>query len=117
MKIPVWRKGTAVLAVTLVAGVVIGVAYERRHYAVVSMSPMDAHDTMRQLHDNLGLDSAQQQAIAAIFARRQGAVDSAWHRMQPELRSALDSTHREILKVLRPDQVAKFAKMIGAMHH
>ena len=104
-----------VLAVTLAAGVVIGVAYER-HHAAVRVMQMDPHDAITRLHQELGLDSAQQQAIAAILSRRQGVVDSAWHRMQPQLGAALDSTHAEILKVLRPDQIAKFTKMVRAMH-
>jgi Spy/CpxP family protein refolding chaperone len=114
--IPAWLRGTAVLAVTLAAGVVIGIAYERRQPPVVAAAPMDAHDALHKLHDDLGLDPAQQAAIAAILSRRQGAVDSAWHRMRPELRAAIDSTHAEIMKVLRPDQVAKFARMMKSMH-
>ena len=115
MTIPAWLKGSAVLLVTLVAGVTIGITYERQHQRQVEV-PMDAEHVMHHLHTDLGLDSAQQAAIAAIFARRQGAVDSAWHTMQPRMRSALDSTHAEIMKVLRPDQVAKFRKLVGAMH-
>ena len=115
MTIPAWLKGTAVLVVTLAAGVAIGVAYERQHQRQAE-APMDAEHVMHHLHTDLGLDSAQQAEIAAIFARRQGSVDSAWHAMQPRMRSALDSTHAEIMKVLRPDQIAKFRKLVGAMH-
>jgi hypothetical protein len=115
MTLPAWLKGSALLAVTLAAGVVIGIAYER-HHAPRLMMPTDAQQVMQHLHSNLGLDSAQQAAIAAIFARRQGAVDSTWHSMQPHLRAELESTHVEIMKVLRPDQVEKFRKLVGAMH-
>ena len=115
MTLPPWLKGSALLAVTLAAGVIIGITYERRHERRVEI-PMDAQEVMHHLHADLGLDSAQQAAIAAIFARRQGSVDSAWHAMQPRMRSALDSTHAEIMKVLRPDQVAKFRQLVGAMH-
>ena len=115
MTIPAWLKGTAVLTVTLAAGVAIGITYEGRHERPAAI-PMDALHVMHDLHTELDLDSTQQAAIAAIFARRQGTVDSTWHAMQPQLRAALDSTHAEIMKVLRPDQVAKFRKLVGAMH-
>jgi hypothetical protein len=115
MNVPAWLKGSALLAVTLAAGVVIGIAYERHHAPRLVMS-MDPRQVMQHLHSDLGLDSAQQAAIAEIFTRRQGAVDSTWHSMQPHLRAALESTHVEIMKVLRPDQVAKFRKLVGAMH-
>jgi hypothetical protein len=115
MRVPAWLKGSVLLAVTLAAGVVIGVAYERHHAPRVVMMT-DPQQVMQHLHGALDLDSAQQAAIAAIFARRQGAVDSTWHSMQPHMRAALESTHVEIMKVLRPDQVAKFRKLVGAMH-
>lgn len=115
MTIPAWLKGTAVLLVTLAAGVTIGITYERQHQRQADV-PMDAEHVMHHLHTDLGLDSAQQAAITAIFARRQGAVDSAWHAMQPHMHAALDSTHAEIMKVLRPDQVAKFRTLVGGMH-
>jgi hypothetical protein len=114
--IPVWVKGTLLLAVTLAAGVVIGVGYERRRAPAHDPAVMDSHHVMQRLRHHLGLDSAQQQAIAAILARRQGTVDSTWHAMQPHVRATLDSTLQEIVGVLRPDQVAKYRKMVEAMH-
>jgi hypothetical protein len=109
-------KGTLLFAVTLTAGVVIGVAYERHRTPTHEAAGMDSHHVMHRFRQVLGLDSAQQQAIAAILARRQGAVDSTWHAVQPHMRAALDATHQEILGVLRPDQVAKYRKMVAAMH-
>lgn len=105
------------LAVTLAAGVVIGVGYERRRTPAHEGAGMDSHHVMHRLKDDLGLDSAQQKAIAVIFARRQGAVDSTWHAVQPHVRATLDSTLQEIVEVLRPDQAAKYRKMVEAVHH
>jgi 1,2-phenylacetyl-CoA epoxidase PaaB subunit len=112
--IPAWVKGTVLLGLTLTAGIVIGVAYERRH---PSVHELDAtHHVMNRLKDELALDSAQQVAIAAIFARRQAAVDSTWHVLQPHVRAAMDSTLREIVQVLRPDQAATYRKMVETRH-
>lgn len=116
MTVPAWVKGMLVLAVTLTAGVVIGVGYERRRPPAHDAGGMGAHHVMHRLQDDLGLDSAQHEAIAAILARRQGAVDSTWHAMRPHVRATLDSTLQEIVAVLRPDQVAKYRRMVEAMH-
>jgi hypothetical protein len=109
-----WAKGSLLLVVALVAGVVIGVAYERSR--APSHDITASHHMMQHLTDELGLDSTQQKAIAAIFARRQATVDSTWHVLQPHVRAAMDSTLREILAVLRPDQEAKFRKMVETRH-
>jgi RNA polymerase sigma-70 factor (ECF subfamily) len=69
------------------------------------------HDVMEHFTRELWLDAAQQTAIAAILARRQGAVDSTWHALQPHVRETLHLTLQEILPVLRPDQLAKFRRM------
>jgi hypothetical protein len=114
VRIPAWVKGTLLLAATLTTGVVIGVAYERRR--MPTHEAAGTHHVMHRLNNELGLDSAQQKAIAAIFARRQGAVDSTWHTLQPHVRAALDSTLREIVDVLRPEQAAKYRKMVEARH-
>jgi len=113
--VPVWLKGTLLLAVTLTAGIVIGVGYER-HRTPAHDAGMDSHHVMRRLNQELGLDSAQQKAIAEILARHQGALDSTWHTMQPHMRATLDSTLREIVGVLRLDQASKFRKIVETRH-
>lgn len=114
--LPGWAKGTLVLAVTLSAGMAIGVGYERYRTPAHEAAAMDSHDVMHRFGRHLGLDSAQHMAVAAILARRQGAVDSTWHMVQPHVRATMDSALQEIVGVLRPDQVAKYRKMVEAMH-
>ena len=116
MTVPAWVRGALLLAVTLSAGIAIGIGYERRRAPSHDPSRMSAHLLLHRLAGDLGLDSAQHQAIAAIFARRQGAVDSTWHVMQPRVRATLDSTLREIVGVLRPDQAAKYRRMMEVLH-
>lgn len=116
MTIPAWAKGTLLLTVTLAAGIAIGVGYERRRVPPHEMSGRDSHHLIRGLSEQLELDSAQYAAVAAILARRQGAVDSTWRAMRPRMHATLDSTMREILGVLRPDQAAKYREMLDTMH-
>jgi hypothetical protein len=114
--VPTWVKGTLLLAGTLTAGVVIGVSYERSRTPVHEAAGMASHDVLHHFTRELGLDSTQQGAIAAIFARRQGVVDSTWHAVRPHVRATLDSAHHEILRVLRPEQAERFRKMVAARH-
>lgn len=116
MTVPAWVKGTLLFAVTLTAGVVVGVAYERHRTPGHEAPGVDSHHLLYRFRHELGLDSAQHQAIGVILARRQRAVDSTWHALQPQVRAALDSTHQEVLGILRPDQVAKYRKMMHALH-
>ena len=116
MRVPAWVKGTLLLAGTLAAGVAIGVGYERRRMPAHGTAVMESHHVIHRLREELGLDSAQQSAIAAILARRQGTVDSTWHTLRPRLHAMLDSTLQEIVPILRPDQTARYRKMVEGMH-
>ena len=112
--VPVWLRGGLLLAVTLITGVVIGISYERsrdRPHEAAS-----AQHIIERLTDELALDTTQQKAIEDIFSRRQVAVDSTWHAVQPHVRATLDSTLRDVIHVLRPDQAAKYKRMVVSRH-
>src|SRR5207245_103437 len=91
-------------------------AYERHRTAAHGAVALDAHDAMHRFTRALDLDAAQQAAIAQILARHQGELDSTWHAVQPHVRATLDSTHQEIVGVLKPDQVVKYRQMMEAAH-
>lgn len=116
MSIPRAWPAAALLAVTFSAGAMAGIAYDRhfvhRHDVMLVGSPQ----VMAHLTQQLQLDSAQQAAVSAIFARHQGAVDSVWRALQPHVGATLDSVHREMMAVLRPDQQALFLGMMKSMH-
>ena len=114
MTLPVWAKGSLLLAITLVTGVAIGVGYERRR--VSDHDAPGSHHMLDRLTNRLELDSAQQATIGAILSRRQGSVDSTWHALQPHVRATMDSTLQEIGRVLRPEQVTKYRQMLEKQH-
>lgn len=116
MTLPAWAKGALLLAITLSAGIAIGVGYERRRAPAHEASAVQSHDILHRITHELELDSAQREAIDAILARRQGTVDSTWHVMRPHVRATLDSTLDEIAALLRSDQVARYREMIEARH-
>jgi len=114
--VPTSVKGMLLLAVTLSAGIVIGVAYERNRTSAHAVRGAGSNHVMHRLKHDLGLDSAQHEAITAILNRRQRTVDSTWHAMKPHVHATLDSTLREIAGVLRPEQMRKYRRMVEAMH-
>jgi len=105
-----------VLGVTLLAGVAIGVTYERHRIEERDVRSIDAHHMIGALTSSLALDSAQRQAIDGILARHQASVDSTWRELHPRLRATMDSAVREIAALLRPDQLAKFRAMVESKH-
>jgi hypothetical protein len=115
--IPSWVKASLILAAMFAAGMLAGVRYERSQEASSSPSSRTArHDASHGLRVELGLDSAQEAAVTEILQRHQKAIDGAWSTLKPEVRAALDSTHEEILRVLKPDQAEKYRRRMGAMH-
>lgn len=116
MTVPAWVRGMLVLLVTLAAGIVLGVSIERRRVPRHEAGGGDPHHLIRRLNERLQFDSVQYVAVSAILARRQGAIDSTWRAMRPRMHATLDSTLREIAGVLRPDQLAKYRRMVQAMH-
>ena len=118
MKISSW----CLLAAVLGAGIAIGASYERRMLSgaladpAASRSPMDPASVMNILDRELRLDARQHDSIAAIFSRRQAAIDSAWHVLKPGIRAAMDSSEMEIVDVLRPDQVPIFLRLLATSH-
>jgi xanthosine utilization system XapX-like protein len=113
--IPLWVRATVLLLITFTAGVMVGVAYDR-HLAPAHAPPADARQLVAHLERELKLDSAQRVAMAAILARHQGAVDSAWRTLQPHVGATLDSVHREMMAVLTPEQRARFVSLMMTMH-
>lgn len=113
---PAWLRGLLTLALTFAAGAAAGVGYDRHVASARHGQTMDAAAALKHMQIVLGLDSAQSEAVATILARHQHTVDASWRAMQPAVRANLDSTLREIMAVLRPDQVARFRELVHVMH-
>jgi hypothetical protein len=104
------------LGITLAAGIAIGVSYERRRASVHETGGGHSEHMIEHLVRQLDLDSRQRDTVMKIFARRQHAIDSTWNAVQPRVHATIDSTLREIAGVLRPDQLARYRRMIDERH-
>lgn len=101
-----------VLALTFGAGFVGGAAAHHlwtAHRGAVHpfmMKPM-----INRLDRRLDLTDAQRERIEEILRRRHANITAVWGGVRPRVRAELDATNAEIVKVLTPEQRAKFEKM------
>lgn len=115
--IPRWVRAALVIVLTFAAGAAAGVGYDQHRAPARAVPVMDATHVLHMMQLALALDSSQSAQVSAILARHQHAVDSTWRALQPGVKASMDSTLREIIAVLKPDQAGKFRTMVRVMHH
>lgn len=101
-----------VVALSLVSGIVIGIALDRR--VLAPRSPFGRSYPMGppgRLGDALGLSPAQRAAVDSIVKHCLAQRDSITQRIRPAIRLILDSTRTDIERVLTPEQRDRFARM------
>jgi Spy/CpxP family protein refolding chaperone len=103
--------GSLVVALAFVAGVMTGLAVERRPRAGLSVTvPATASDRMPRELEQLDLTDAQAVRIRSILVRGRDRVLGVVRDFQPRMREAMDSTNTEIDAVLTPAQRASLAE-------
>ncbi len=96
---------TLTLVAVLVIGIALGVTLDRFWVMrTLPVSPMNSEMLISEMNRRLHLDVAQRDTIANVLRRHQMTVDSAWARVRPSVHAVIDSSQREIIAVLRPDQ-------------
>jgi hypothetical protein len=121
MRIPVWFVAAAIIVMSLLTGVIVGVAVDRRMLLHRPDGPFflarggysGRHVTMapERLKAELGLSPAQTASVDSIMRHRMGQRDSVMAHTWPVMRQLLDSTRADIESVLTPDQRAKFEQL------
>jgi len=120
MRIPVWFVAASVIVMSLLTGVIVGVAVDRR--MMVPRVPRGSFFLSRfgghhqgiipgHLEQELGLSPAQSVAVDSIMRHRMAQRDSLMAHTWPVMRQLLDSTRSDIEKVLTPEQKAKFEQL------
>jgi hypothetical protein len=119
MRIPVWFVAATVIVLSLLTGVIVGVAVDRRvlwshrHGGPVMLprggrGPIMAPDHLERA---LGLSPAQTAAVDSIMRHRMAQRDSLMAQTWPVMRQLLDSTRSDIEKVLTPEQKTRFEQL------
>jgi len=117
MRIPVWFVAAAVIVISLMTGVVLGVAIDRR--VLLHRPPMFMHRSggprgpgiPHHLATELGLSPAQSASVDSIMRHRMSQRDSLMAHTWPVMRQLLDSTRNDIERILTPEQRAKFEQL------
>jgi hypothetical protein len=115
MRIPVWVVAATVIVVSMLTGIVVGVAVDRRmhEWSGGRNVRFSARRTLvpGHLEHELGLSPAQSAAVDSIMRYRMSERDSVMARTWPRMRQLLDSTRSDIERVLTPEQREKFEKL------
>jgi hypothetical protein len=102
--------GAVVVVLAFVAGVVTGVAVERRPRPGVNvMVTAMATNAMPRELERLNLTDPQRGEIRTILTRGRDRVFTVVHDFDPRMKAAVDSTDREIDAVLTEVQRASLA--------
>ncbi len=108
------------LAVTLVAGLVLGIAVDRTLLRPKSRerAPIDTIAARRPPGlERLDLSAEQRSRIDSIMARQRPRMDSVLGVMRPQLRAITDSIRDEVAAVLTPAQRASLLKLADDEEH
>jgi hypothetical protein len=66
-----------------------------------------------KLRRELKLDGAQQTEVRKIVVDARAQIDAIKERVQPETRAVLAEGEKKVRALLRPDQAARFDKLLG----
>lgn len=117
MRIPVWFVAASIIVMSLLTGVIVGVAVDRRvllHRGPFFVRTMgERHSVMMPAHleRELGLSPAQTTAVDSIMRHRMSQRDSLMAHTWPVMRQLLDSTRYDIEKILTPAQRERFEQL------
>lgn len=120
MRIPVWFVAAAIIVMSLLTGVIVGVAVDRRmllhrqaYFLTRGPGGFGGHVRMapERLKDELGLSPAQTASVDSITRHRMSQRDSLMAHTWPVMRELLDSTRTDIERVLTPEQRTKFERL------
>ena len=114
-----WKPFVAVISL-LAIGAAIGVTFDRLHYRNANghMGVMEEvqKDPLAAIDRAVDLRPEQRERVAAVLARRQGAVDAVWRDTHIRLQATIDSVVNDIAAVLDPDQAEKFRAAARELH-
>jgi hypothetical protein len=73
----------------------------------------DEDPIVAKLRRELKLDGTQQTAVRKIVVDARAQIEAIKQRVQPETRAVLAEGEEKVRAILRPDQAARFEKLLG----
>ncbi len=68
---------------------------------------------VNMLKAELDLSAEEQQVVGGILKRHEPAMDSIWQMVRPQFEAERQAVRREVRAVLKPDQAAKYDRLIA----
>ncbi len=109
--IPARGKTAAVFLLGLILGAVVGSWGQRALFHRLMKSGPDPKKMVERLSRDLGLDDAQRASVAAVLDAKHGDVEAIKKDTFTRLAKIREDADAQIVKVLNPDQAARFAKI------
>ncbi|HKR62483.1 MAG TPA: hypothetical protein VJZ00_02025 [Thermoanaerobaculia bacterium] len=106
-----------VLAVTFVAGAVVGIFADRIFHRGHGAPEFATHMLVRRLSHHLDLNDAQRKKVTEIIDRHHARINSFYGTIRPRVREEVEQANREIEALLTPEQRAKFEKLKMHLGH
>lgn len=100
-----------VLAMTFVAGAVVGILGDRLLHRRHGVPEFATHVMVNRLSRHLDLTDTQRQQVGAIIARHHARINSFFSDVRPRVREEIEQANREIEAVLTPEQRKKFEQV------
>jgi len=76
-----------------------------------NIPPFAMHAMVNRLDRRLDLTDAQRKQVEEILERHRANINAMWAGVRPRVRGEIDAANAEIVKVLTPEQRAKYEKM------
>jgi Spy/CpxP family protein refolding chaperone len=104
----------ALLTVVFVAGGLVGAAADR----ALGSRGEDRHHGRRhgmeaEILDRLHLDARQKAEVEKILERRRAEAGAAWSEVKPRLSKVVAGTRDDLSRVLTPDQLAEYDRLMA----
>jgi hypothetical protein len=117
-------RSIAASALLLLIGAASGIAVDHlilfhSHGSAMRGSPSSGTPTthmavlLAELDRVLHLTPAQHDSINGILARHQQSIDSAWRVIHGRVNAGMDSVHRELQTILRPEQMTSLREWMS----
>ncbi len=111
-----WLAALAVFAIGAAAGVTADRLLHRRADPIERLAAEVRRDPIAVMERELSLRPEQRARVAAIFERRQGAIDAVWQHTHTRLQATVDSVVSEIAAELDTNQARRFRALADAVH-